>query len=301
MRGWKVAAIIAVGVGLAALAGITLRAKQGSNRIVVAPDVQVLWQEGPQIGASIREVTQDDVAKLKLPSQEGVIVDEVTTDSPAEKAGIRAGDAIVEFDGQKVRSLRQLTRLVRETPAGRSVKVAVIRDGRRTELGVTPEERSFGLLGEGRTRELEGRLRNLERSYRFDVEPGGRWFTLPPDLPPGGGWFRGWGLGTGRFGITVEDLTDQLAAYFGAKSGVLVRSVNDGSVAAKAGVKAGDVITTFDGEEVTSASGFSRMAARAKDGEAVALGILRDHKPITLKVTPEGAPGRPASSRGRPV
>lgn len=302
MRGWKVAAIIGFGVVLVALAGaaVALRAQQGSSRVLVAPDLQVLLQEGPQIGVTIREVTQDDVTKLKLPSQEGVIVDEVNEDSPAEKSGIKAGDVIVEFDGQKVRSLRQLTRLVRETPAGRSVKVAVIRDGRRTELSVAPEERSSRLLDERRTRDLEDRLRNLERNFRFDVAPEGRLFTLPPELPPGA-WSRGWGFGAGRFGITVEDLTDQLAAYFGAKGGVLVRSVNDDSPAAKAGVKAGDVITSFNGETVNSSSEFSRMAVRVKDGEVVALGILRDHKSISLKLTAQGTSRRPALLHARPV
>jgi serine protease Do len=301
MRGWKVAAIIGLAVALVGLAGagITLRAQQGS-RVVVAPDIQVLLQEGPQIGATIREVTQDDVTKLKLASQEGVIVEGVNKDSPAEKAGIKAGDVIVEFDGQKVRSLRQLTRLVRETPAGRSVKLAVLRDGRRTELSVAPEERSVGLLDERRGRELEGRLRNLERTYRFDLTPEGRLFTLPPELPPGG-WSRGWGFGTERFGITVEDLTDQLAAYFGAKGGVLVRSVNDDSPAANSGVKAGDVITSFNGEKIDRSSDFSRMAARVEDGDVVELGILRDHKSLTLKLTAQGARRRPASSRARPV
>lgn len=294
MRGWKVAAIIGFGVVLVAIAGasIALRAQQGSDRVLVAPNIQVLMQEGPQIGVSIREVTQDDVTKLKLPSQEGVIVDQVNKDSPAEKGGIKAGDVIVEFDGQKVRSLRQLTRLVRETPAGRTVKVAVIRDGRRTELSVAPEERSFGLLDERRTRDLEDKLGNLERNFRY---------TLPLELPPGAR-LRGWGaFGAGRFGMTVEDLTEQLAAYFGAKDGVLVRSVNEDSPAAKAGVKAGDVITSFDGETVKSSSEFSRMAWRAKEGEAVSLGILRDRKSITLKLTPQETPRRPALSHARPV
>jgi serine protease Do len=293
MRSWKVAALVLSGVALVAIAGtvITLRAQQGPNRVVVAPHVQVLLQEGPQIGVTIREVTQDDVTRLKLPSQEGAVVDGVNEDSPAEKAGIKPGDVIVEFDGQRVRSTRQLTRLVRETPAGRSVKIAVMRDGRRADVIVAPEERSSGLIDEGRMRDLQGRLQNLERNFRFELAPEGRLNQLPPELPPGT-WLRGWSFGGGRLGITVEDLTEQLASYFGAKDGVLVRSVNDNSSAAKAGVKAGDVITSFNGEAVTSASGFSRMARNAKDGEEVTLGILRDHKSITLKVKPEGAPPR---------
>jgi serine protease Do len=293
MRSWKVAALVLSGIALAALLGtvVTLRAQQGPGRVVVAPNVQVLLQEGPQIGVTIREVAPDEAAKLKLPSAEGAVVDEVRKDSPAEKAGIKAGDVIVEFDGQKVRGVRQLTRVVRETPAGRPVKVAVLRDGRRMELNVAPEERSSGLIDEGRMRDLQGRLQNLERNFRFELAPEGRLNQLPPELPPGT-WLRGWSLGGGRLGITVEDLTEQLASYFGAKDGVLVRSVNDNSPAAKAGIKAGDVITSFNGEAVTSASGFSRMARNAKDGEEVTLGILRDHKTMSLKVKPEGAPPR---------
>jgi S1-C subfamily serine protease len=60
-------------------------------------------------------------------------------------------------------------------------------------------------------------------------------------------------------------------------------------------------ITSFNGETVTSSSEFSCMAARAKDGEVVTLGILRDRKPITVKLTPEGAPRRPALLHARPV
>jgi S1-C subfamily serine protease len=147
------------------------------------------------------------------------------------------------------------------------------------------------LIDEGRMRDLQGRMRNLERNYHFELAPEGWLNQLPPELPPGAS-LRGWSLGGGRLGITFEDLTEQLASYFGAKDGVLVRSVNDDSPAAKAGVKAGDVITSFNGEEVTSASGFSRMARNAKDGEEVTLGILRDHKTMSLKVKPEGAPPR---------
>ena len=70
---------------------------------------------GPEIGVSIRDV------EAGSPGSAGAQVERVREDSPAEKAGIRAGDVITQFDGERVRSARQLSRLVAETPAGRSV------------------------------------------------------------------------------------------------------------------------------------------------------------------------------------
>ena len=75
-------------------------------------------------------------------ADEGAVVRDVHRDSPAASAGFADGDVIVEFDGERVRSASQLTRLVRETPAGRIVGATVMRDGRRVELEVTPETRA---------------------------------------------------------------------------------------------------------------------------------------------------------------
>ncbi len=84
-------------------------------------------------------------------------------------------------------------------------------------------------------------------------------------------------------GITVGDLSDQLAQYFGTKDGVLVSSVTDNSAAAKAGIKAGDVITSFNGTEVTSPSDLRRRIQGLQDGDEFTVGIIRDKKPTTVK------------------
>src|SRR4029079_18618325 len=91
-------------------------------------------------GASIRDVMKDDVAKMKLPAEAGAIVESVRRGGPADTAGLRQSDVVVTFDGERVRSAGELTRLVQETPAGRKVKATVFRDGKRTDVEVVPAE-----------------------------------------------------------------------------------------------------------------------------------------------------------------
>ena len=76
-----------------------------------------------EIGVSVRDLTADEVAKAKLPQAGGVLVEDVRDGSAASRAGLRDGDLIVEFDGERVRSASHLTRLVRESVPGRAVKL----------------------------------------------------------------------------------------------------------------------------------------------------------------------------------
>ncbi len=108
-----------------------------------------------------------------------------------------------------------------------------------------------------------------------------------------------WG-GRGRLGVSAEAVSGQLATYFGVESGVLVRQVDESSAAAKAGVKAGDVITAVNGKPVKDAGDLRREIADATDGDSkeakeVTLNVTRDKKPITLKATIE----EPADPRPR--
>ena len=252
--------------------GVERLMRDNQNRLLtVGPDIQVLTTGGPQIGIGIRDAEKG----------EGVEVTEVRSGSPASKAGFRTGDIIVEFDGERVRSAAQLTRLVRETPAGRTVKAVVTRDGKRVDLSVTPEDRAGQLVDE--SRELLDRLRKVPDRVPLAVVPRGEgrenFFSREPY-----GLFV-WPGRTGRLGVTVETLTDQLATYFGAKDGVLVTEVTEGSAAAKAGLKAGDVITAIDDKPVNNASELARLVRGVKDGAEITIAILRDRRPQTLKAT----------------
>ena len=96
--------------------------------------VQILGGRDVQIGVAIRDLEGDQARTMS-----GAVVSDVREDSPAAKAGIKDGDVIVEFDGERVRSARHLSRIVGETAPGRPVKAVVEREGRRVDLQVTPE------------------------------------------------------------------------------------------------------------------------------------------------------------------
>jgi serine protease Do len=202
----------------------------------------------------------------------GVVIEEVQPDSPAEKAGLKKSDVIVEFDGEHVRSARQFGRLVRETPPGRTVKATIMRDGQRKDVQITPGEgRAAGFLFDGRRfREQLGDLDSLrDRLPPFN-------FNFDFDIPGA--------LSGRRLGVTVDELTDQLAQYFSAKDGLLVTSVTDGSSASRAGLKAGDVITSIDGRPVRSREDLVR-ALRDADKDELSIGIVRDKKESTVKAS----------------
>ena len=216
-------------------------------------------------------------------SSPGVRIDGVDDDSPAAKAGVKEGDVVVEFDGERVRSARQLTRLVQETPDGRTVKMTVTRGGGRQTLDITPESSatagawSFGVGPEFRE-ELERGLRGL----RELPERGGPMFDFRFDGRPG------MSVPRGRLGVQVETLTDQLADYFGVKGGgVLVSSVTAESPAAKAGLKAGDVITAVNGTAIRDAGELIEEIAEVGASGDTRLEIVRDRKASTVTATIE--------------
>jgi serine protease Do len=214
-----------------------------------------------------------------------VRVDSVDDGSPAGKAGIKAGDVIVEYDGERVRSTRQFTRLVQETAEGRQVPLAVLRNGQRQMMSAAPEARGrewdFDIDADQLHREVE---RGLEGMRAFRLPPPADGFRFD-DLP--GAMMTG----RGRLGVSVDSLSDQLAQYFGAADGgALVTAVRKDSAADKAGLKAGDVITAVNGERVRDAADVTRGIGRIDEG-TVSLDYLRDKKPATAKATIEPRDG----------
>ena len=226
---------------------------------------------GSRIGLSIEDVADDDAA------DEGAVILDVRPESPAESAGFAEGDVMVEFDGERVRSARQLTRLVQETPAGRTVGAAVMRDGRRVELEVTPEPASSDVAA------VVGRLGLAERLgdvYTRVLPDAGRNFTY------------GFRARPVRLGVNVQALSPQLADYFGVDDGVLVSSVDEESAAADAGLQAGDVITSVDGRSVEDSASLRRRLSAADPGEEVSIGVTRAGRELELTATLDQQRGR---------
>ena len=241
---------------------------------------------GSFIGVYVEDITKENMARYNLREARGVGVTQVVKDSPAEKAGLRKDDVILRFENDNVTSTRKLNRLVSEVAPDQTVRLGISRGGAEQELSVTvgKRENAFGNM----------RIQGLDKLKDFkDMEKA---------FPPGANVWK-WEGGPGgdgmvfafgnrrRIGITTVTLTKQLADYFGIADGqgVLVSSVADDSPAAKAGIKAGDVITAVDGEKVEGAGDLARAINKKKDGD-VALTLVRNKNQRTINVTPKEEP-----------
>ncbi len=251
----------------------------------VAQTVRVPGATSSRIGVATRDVYAADVSRDKLPGEFGAYVTDVSPGGPADKAAIRTGDVIIEFDGVRVRSAAELQRLVRETPPQRAVKVGAVREGRRVDLTVTTDADARA-MNEFQFRVPEFREGPLQPPYSYrlfpEFPPTGRPpMDVSPFVHPGPSPLR---PNAPRLGIGVQDLTPQLADYFRTKEGVLVSSVEDGSPASKAGVKAGDIITSVDGRAVAHREDVPGAVRGKRAGDEVTLGVVRDGKPLTIRI-----------------
>jgi serine protease Do len=237
----------------------------------------VMDEDGPSwLGVETREVTSENAKELKLPAERGVVVGRIAPDSPAAKAGLKEKDVITEVNGQRVEGSAQFRRVIHEVPAGRTVQLTVWRDARTQTLSAT-----LGVAVEG-------------QRMRMNMAPSTFAFRMPdlPEVPeiPSMEWGNSGTMvfpgAHPRLGIDAEDVSGQLGAYFGAPEGegVLVRNVNAGSAAEKAGVKAGDVITSFNGERIRSLGDLREKLAAKNDDKPAKLGVLRNKSEVTLTV-----------------
>jgi len=237
---------------------------------------------GSFLGVYAEDITNANMSNYGLRNVRGVGITEVIKSSPAEKAGLKKGDVIMRFDDETVTSVRKLNRLVSETAPEHTVRLGISRGGSDQEVTVTLAKRD----------DLSTTIwQGLPRGDVFRTVPRGEF----PKLDPFGEGQEAlvFALGNNRrIGVSTQSLTKQLADFFGVTDGkgVLVTSVAEDSPAARAGIKAGDVITAIDGEKIEGSGDLSRAINKQKDGD-VTLTIIRDKSPRTIKVTPEKTQG----------
>jgi serine protease Do len=237
------------------------------------------------IGVSIRDVTGEDALKAKMAQPSGVYVESIVEGSPAAKAGLQAGDIVVDFDGERVRSASHFSRLVQESVPNRQVSTVVVRGTSKQTLSVVPENGAFNVLSNDTRRRLQDLQTQLPRDLNLRLDDA----------------FRRGALANSRtLGVTVSSLSDQLANHFGVKQGVLVSSVANDSPAAAAGLRAGDVITAVNGQNVSSSADMTR-ALRETSGDSVDIAVTRDRKALSLKATLPARTTRPSGRSGLPV
>jgi serine protease Do len=255
-------------------------------------------------GSSFLGVTLDDTTG----SDRGAVVRKVGPDTPAAKAGLREGDLVTRFDGESVRSAAQLARVVRETPVGRTVAIEVLRGGARQTLQATlAENTGLRRFGDAEFPDIAALV-----PPRMPEPPEAPEAPEPP-LPPrmrfpwndeGGGksflFDRVFERGPRKLGIRYQEIEGQLAKYFKlpGDEGVLVTDVDEDGPAAKAGLKAGDVILQFAGKPVKGSSDLRRGVSDAEAGSEVAIQVQREGRVLDLKVKLAGEKdkGRPHAS-----
>jgi serine protease Do len=277
------------------------------------------------LGLIVKDTDEAKTKELKLPHVTGVLVVSVIPGSPAAKAGFQKNDVILEFDGQRVRSVAQLHRLVKETPPDRTVKVRITRQGKLETLQAKIESR-----GPSAFLEMPANPKIWQWPYNkppakphpfLQPVPKGRIIPLPPvmpkfylgplpnlkpQLPPELKPFIEPGpKGEARpflnprparenaLGISGQDLTPQLARFFGVKEGkgVLISQVDKGSPASSAGLKAGDVIVRVGRQEVGSMTELRWALQNQANGQhKVTLGVVRNREERQMSVLL--APGR---------
>jgi serine protease Do len=269
---WVTLAALLVLVVVVAVTVAQTERPRGATRIY-------LNEPAPYLGVEIEDVTAENMSSYKLTSERGAIVRSVEKDSPAEDAELKNNDVIMEYSGTPVFSAAQLTRLVSETPPGRKVDLAISRDG--TKMTVTAK------IAEGGRHEMffeRGQVRIVPRSgsalpggsmFRYSF-PGGKFdrFVYPP------------GRKRTRLGLTLEDLTDQMGEFLAVpgKKGALVTSVAEGSAAAAANLRAGDVIVRAGEEIVAYPRDLIRALEHRGSGSRIDLKVIRDKKEITVPV-----------------
>ncbi len=250
------------------------------------------------LGVNIRDVGDEQIAQLKLKESRGAEVTSVDHDGPAGKAGLREHDVILQMNGTVIEGEDQLRRMLRETPAGRTVSLVISRDGQVQTLSTMLANR------------LELERKAWEDHWRVPV-PSEE--VVPAPAPqsasgtsstansksqsffsPGAAARSGHALmgalsiGSSYTGAMVETMGPQLAEFFGTPgAGVLVHSVDANSPAANAGLRAGDVVVRVNATKMTSSGDWMKVV-RENRGKAVAVVVLRDKKEQTLTLTPDG-------------
>jgi serine protease Do len=279
------------------------------------------------LGVTPEDISADRAKELKLSAARGVYVSEVEKDSPAEKAGLKSGDVITEFNGQHVEGVTQFRRLVRETPPGHSVAIVVTRDGKSQTLNATLSTMS------DQFQHMRVNIGNRLQNFTMNVPPMATWEgpaiapiapmtprSAMPAMPPTpnvwsystpeGGYAYGFGSGSGSgfgmgitpsIGISGENLNGQLGTYFGAPDGqgVLVREVESGSPAEKAGLKAGDVITKVAGDRVKTLGDLQSKLREKREDKTVQITVVRHGSETNITVEPNKPKAiAPARARG---
>jgi serine protease Do len=277
----------AIPVVALALAAFALGATASTHVLAgmkIKPAVAHVVTQG-YLGVDIRDITDERAKALKLKEVRGAEICMVDHDGPAVKAGLRESDVILSMNGQPVEGEEQLRRMLRETPAGRSVTFIFSRDGQQQTVSVQLADRG----------EVERRAWD---SHFAVPEPGDASIPDPMDdsesapVQAATQSYTGFGfvgpptLSGTYTGAVLDVLGPQLAQFFGAQpgTGLLIKSIDADSPAARAGLRAGDVVVKVNARTVSARADWLH-AVQNSHGKAMPVTILRDKREQTVMMT----------------
>ncbi len=187
------------------------------------------------LGVSVQDLTEEMASSLKIEGRRGALVGDVFPGEPADRAGIRTGDVIIEIAGKPVRNTHDLLRQVATLAVGKKAALRIVRDGRERTVEATVGERKD--------------VRELARGRE----------------------------GSERFGMTVQELTPEMARHFGMaeKAGVVVTRVTEGGAADEAGLQPQDIILRVNRTQIRSLQDYLRATADGKESESLMLLVRR--------------------------
>ena len=190
----------------------------------------------PWVGIVLQDLTPELRKSFNVEEKEGALIGQVFEGSPAEKAGLKVGDIVVEIDGTRIKSSQDVVREVLKKQIGQKIKIAIIRDGKRMELPVTTAEMSPEAAG--------------QKAPSVTKE----WFGL-------------------RVTAVTSDIAKQLGLP--KAEGVVIDNVEDGSVGQDAGFRRGDVILEVNRQKVRDESDYRSLMEKTKTGQSVLFLVSR--------------------------
>lgn len=211
--------------------------------------------DGGWLGVSIQDLTTALKEAMDYDRDVGVLVNDVEDDSPAEQAGLKEGDIIITYDGKSISNTGSLIRKVRASDPGEEVDIGIVRKGKEMTLTATigehPKKKELWIDTKGKV--LPHVFKRVDEDH---------------------GWL----------GVHLQDVTEQLGEYFGITDGegALITEVVEDSPAEKAGLRAGDVIVEYDGDEIDDIEELIEAVRETDVDEEVEIRIMRERKSLTL-------------------
>ncbi|MEO0156708.1 MAG: Do family serine endopeptidase, partial [candidate division WOR-3 bacterium] len=198
------------------------------------------------LGVYLEELTEDMKNALDLKSLDGVLVNEVIANSPADNAGIKEGDVIIEYDGQKVTDVQSFRIMVASTTPGKSVKLRLIRNGKEMEIKVKIGEMKEEVVAKS----------GEEHETKLGLQ------------------------------VVDIDSPDAKMYNISAKKGVVVTSVESNSPAGDAGIQVGDVILGIGNKDIKNIADFKNAVQNLRKGKPVIFQVQRGERKRYVAVTP---------------